>query len=232
MTGTPCEMPAARSRGTPKHFRRVWLLSGPRFMRLGAGLVYSAASMRTCGNRSASLFNEVNDATTFANEWRIDMLKYDACLYNAGFSTRSRYEAMGHALNRTGRAIVFSVEGWSPDGADPAWGPAVANSWRTGADIWPRWDNNPNCILNNLYATNYAAKWHIVGQGFNDPDMLQPPNTLITVLSPGLAPEEAYTQFKLWVVMKSPLVLGTNWAQLADLATLEPTYFKLITNPE
>ena len=35
---------------------------------------------------------------------------------------------------------------------------------------------------------------------------------------------ESYSQFKLWVIMKSPLVLGTNWAQLADLATLEPTY--------
>jgi len=43
---------------------------------------------------------------------------------------------------------------------------------------------------------------------------------------------QAYSQFKLWVVMKSPLVLGTHWSQLADLKTLEPTYFALLTNPE
>jgi hypothetical protein len=62
--------------------------------------------------------------------------------------------------------------------------------------------------------------------------MLQPPNTLKTVLSPGLTPDESYSQFKLWVLMKSPLVLGTNWEQLADLQTLEPTYYNLLTNKE
>jgi len=36
------------------------------------------------------------------------------------------------------------------------------------------------------------------GGGFNDGDMLQPPNTLLTVLKPGLAPEESMSQFKLW----------------------------------
>jgi hypothetical protein len=86
--------------------------------------------------------------------------------------------------------------------------------------------------MNNLYQTNAAAKWHKVGEGFNDPDMLQPPNTLKTVLKPGLDPEESYSQFKLWVVMKSPLVLGTNWEQIADLEKLEPTYFGMLTNPE
>ena len=60
-----------------------------------------------------------------------------------------------------------------------------------GADIWPNWDNKPNCILNNLYQTNLAAPWHFVGKGFNDPDMLQPPNTLKTVLKPGLTPDES-----------------------------------------
>lgn len=198
--------------------------------------VYSAASMRTCGNRSASLFNEVNDAATFVHDWQIDYLKYDSCLYSAGMTTRGRYLAMARALQTqgaaAGRRIVYSVEGWSPEQADPSWAPAMADSWRTGMDIWPHWDNNPNCVLNNLYATNAAARWHVPGGGVNDPDMLQPPNTLVTVLKPGLAPEEAYSQFKLWVLMKAPLILGVNWAQLADLPRLEPTYFALLTNPE
>ena len=44
----------------------------------GLGLkfgVYSAASQRTCGNYSASMFLEEQDADTFANEWHIDWLK-------------------------------------------------------------------------------------------------------------------------------------------------------------
>ena len=37
--------------------------------------VYSAASQRTCGNYSASMFLEEQDADTFANDWQIDWLK-------------------------------------------------------------------------------------------------------------------------------------------------------------
>lgn len=40
------------------------------------------------------------------------------------------------------------------------------------------------------------------------------------------------SQFKLWAIMKAPLIIGTNWQQLADLPTLAPDYFKLISNPE
>ena len=41
--------------------------------------VYSAASQRTCGNFSASQFQEQLDADTFANDWQVDWLKYDSC---------------------------------------------------------------------------------------------------------------------------------------------------------
>jgi hypothetical protein len=223
---------SGKIKGATKNFPSGMAACGQKIHAAGCLFgVYSAASMRTCANFSASLFNEVNDANTFAHDWKIDMLKYDACRYNYGVASRPRYEAMGRALNATGRPILYSVEGWSP-AEDSSWGPAVADSWRTGSDIWPNWDNHNVCILNNLYQTNYAAKWHVVGKGFNDPDMLQPPNTLKTVLSPGLTPEEAYSQFKLWVVMKSPLVLGVNWEQIADLKTLEPTYYSLLTNTE
>lgn len=145
----------------------------------------------------------------------------------------TRYEAMGRALNATGRSILYSVEGWTPAAGD--WGPELANMWRTGADIWPFWDNNlpsGDCILHNLYSTNLAAPYQRVGVAFNDPDMLQPPNTLMTVRKPGLDPIEAASQFKLWAIMKSPLVLGVNWQQLADLPTLDPEYFALITNAD
>jgi len=219
--------------GSPKNFPSGMRACSDKVHAAGCLFgVYSAASMRTCGNWSASLFNEENDAKTFANDWQIDMLKYDACIYNLGVNPRARYEAMGRALNATGRPILYSVEGWDPKDSDAEWAPEIANSWRTGSDIWPNWDNNHVCIMNNLYQTNAAATWHRVGEGFNDPDMLQPPNTLKTVLKPGLAPEEAYSQFKLWVVMKAPLVLGTQWDQLADLETLEPTYFGMLTNKE
>lgn len=201
--------------------------------------VYSSASERTCGNHSGSLFNEVRDANTMVLEWGIDFLKYDACIYSFGTAGRARYSAMSAALNATGKKVFYSVEGWSPE--DGLWGPEVANMWRTGSDIWPKWDV---CILNNLYQTNRAAQYNRYSMaaagtlkdhnngGFNDGDMLQPPNTLMTVSTPGLTFDESASQFKLWSCMKTPLILGINWQQLADVATLDPDYFNLITNSE
>eukprot|EP01044_Picomonas_judraskeda_P000831 COSAG03_NODE_40_length_17307_cov_3.149457_10_plen_437_part_00 len=136
--------------------------------------------------------------------------------------------------------MFYSVEGWNPDEGD--WGPELANMWRTGSDIWPDWDT---CILHNLYQTNLAAPYNRhtmaaagqladhAGGGYNDGDMLQPPgDTLISVRSPGLTSTEAASQFKLWSIMKAPLILGVNWQQLGELPTLDPAYFALITNDE
>eukprot|EP00040_Diaphanoeca_grandis_P012930 m.65370 g.65370 ORF g.65370 m.65370 type:complete len:555 (+) comp23553_c0_seq1:167-1831(+) len=196
----------------------------------GLGLkfgIYSAASQRTCGNYSASEFNEVKDADTFANSWKIDYLKYDACLYNAAVQSRPRYTAMSRALNATGRKIFYSVEGWTPDQGN--WGPEVANMWRTGNDIWPKWDL---CILHNLYETNVAAPYQRPG-AFNDPDMIQPPGTIPgRTASPGLTMAEATSQFVLWAIMKAPLILGVHWSVLGNLSTVDPAYFDLITNEE
>lgn len=33
---------------------------------------------------------QVRDANTFANEWKIDMLKYDSCLYSGGVASHAR----------------------------------------------------------------------------------------------------------------------------------------------
>jgi hypothetical protein len=190
--------------------------------------VYSAAGQRTCANYSASLFREVDDANTFANDWKIDYLKYDACRYNSGIISRARYLTMSRALNATGRNIFYSVEGWNPSQGN--WGPELANMWRTGNDIWPDWDQ---CILNNLYTTNDAASYMIPGKAFNDPDMLQPPASVPgTTRTPGLTFEEARAQFVLWCVMKAPLMLGVNFAQLATLKTEHAYYFDVITNKE
>ena len=132
----------------------------------GLGLkfgVYSAASQRTCGNFSASLFLEALDADTFANDWQIDFLKYDNCLYSNGAASRGRYSTMRDALNATGRHIFYSMEG-------QAYFADVGNMWRTGGDMWPYWDSH---LLRNLYANDALASLYVPGAGaFNDPDMI------------------------------------------------------------
>jgi hypothetical protein len=182
--------------------------------------VYSAASQRTCGNYSASQFLEEQDADTFANDWKIDWLKYDSCYYNNGVASRARYTTMRDALNRTGRQIFYSMEG-------QAYFPDVGNMWRTGGDIWPKWDE---CVLRNLYSNNAQASLFQPGAGvFNDPDMIQ---SLGTEGGTTLTFEEARAQFVLWAVMKAPLILGAHYSLLATMRTDLPEYFQLLTHPE
>ena len=95
-------------------------------------------------------------------------------------------------------------------------------------DIWPRWDK---CILNNLYTTNNAASFMIPGRAWNDPDMIQPPASVPgTTAHPGLTFEESRAQFVLWAVMKAPLMLGVNYAELATLETAHADYYGVIAN--
>ena len=49
---------------------------------------------------------EKTDADMFA-EWGIDMLKYDGC-YSNDDQQKVGYPAMSHALNNTGRPIIYS----------------------------------------------------------------------------------------------------------------------------
>lgn len=182
--------------------------------------VYSAASQRTCGNYSASQFLEEMDADTFANDWKIDWLKYDSCYYNNGVASRARYTTMRDALNKTGRQIFYSMEG-------QAYFPDVGNMWRTGGDIWPKWDE---CVLRNLYSNNAQASLFQAGKGvFNDPDMLQATGTEGGTT---LTFEEARSQFVLWAVMKAPLILGAHYSLLSTMRTALPDYFALLTHPE
>lgn len=207
--------PDGRIRGTNNTFPHGLRATSDAIHALGLKFgVYTAASQRTCGNYSASMYNERLDADTFANDWQIDMLKDDSCLYNGGTASRPRYVAMRDALNATGRPIFFSVEGQASF-------PDVANMWRSGGDIWPKWDE---CILRNLYANNALAALQEVG-AYNDPDMIQSS-------SPDLTFDEAQSQFVLWAVMKAPLILGTLYDELATMREDAPDRYALLTNPE
>jgi len=71
--------PDGRMRGTNSTFPSGIRATSDYIHALGLKFgVYSAASQRTCGNFSASLFLEQLDADTFANDWQVDWLKYDS----------------------------------------------------------------------------------------------------------------------------------------------------------
>jgi alpha-galactosidase len=88
--------------------------------------LYSDAGTKTCAGRPGSLTYEEIDAKTYA-EWGVDYLKYDNC-HSDGTSPKIRYPVMRDALNKSGRAILYSMCEWGIE--DPAtWAPEVGNSW-------------------------------------------------------------------------------------------------------
>ena len=81
----------------------------------GLGLkigIYSDAADQTCAHYPGSFGFEEEDAALWAS-WGIDFLKYDYCGAPEDQATAiSRYAAMGAALRKTGREILFSLCEW------------------------------------------------------------------------------------------------------------------------
>ena len=175
--------------------------------------LYSDAGTKTCAGRPGSLGYEEVDASTYA-KWKVDFLKYDNCNNNK-IPSQKRYTAMRDALNKTGRPIFFSMCSWGSEDV-ATWASSVGNSWRTTGDIRYSWSN----MINRADLNNMVAKYSGPG-GWNDPDMLQAGNKGMTVV-------EHQTQFSLWSLMKSPLLIGTD---IRSFVNTNDT-IRILTNPE
>ena len=173
--------------------------------------LYSDAGTKTCAGRPGSLGYEEIDANTYA-KWKVDFLKYDNCNNNK-IPSQKRYIAMRDALNKTGRPIFFSMCSWGTEDV-ATWALTVGNSWRTTGDIGYSYSN----MVNRADLNDMVAKYSGPG-GWNDPDMLQAGNHDMNNV-------EHQTQFSLWSLMKSPLLIGT------DLRKIDNESLRILTNPE
>ncbi|MFB7634615.1 NEW3 domain-containing protein [Streptomyces sp. NPDC056149] len=156
--------------------------------------IYESAGTMTCAGYPGSLNHEQQDANTFA-AWGIDYLKYDNC-NNMGIPARRRYQAMGDALAKTGRPIVYSLCNWGEEDV-PSWGGSVGNLWRTTGDI----DASYGRML-AIFHQNVSRAAAAGPGAWNDPDMLEVGN--------GMTPTEDRTEFSLWAEMAAPLISGTD----------------------
>nr|3A5V_A Chain A, Alpha-galactosidase [Umbelopsis vinacea] len=198
--------------------------------------IYSSAGTLTCGGHIASLGYEDIDAKTWA-KWGIDYLKYDNC-YNQGQSgtpklSYDRYKAMGNALNKTGRPMLYSLCNWGEDGP---WNFAstISNSWRISGDVYDNFNRpDPACpcttydcvlagfrcsvmnIINKAVAVSQKAR----SGGWNDLDMLEVGNG-------GMNQEEYRVHYTIWAALKSPLILGN------DVTNITNTTKEIIMNKE
>jgi alpha-galactosidase len=161
--------------------------------------VYTDRGTATCGKRPGSQDHEEIDAQTYA-DWGVDYVKEDSC--NAPGDHGSafiQYSKMRDALNATDRPIYFSLCGWNNWYAPIGY--SLGNSWRIGPD-----DSNWGAILKNIDINAELAVYAGPG-GWNDPCLL-----LGATYTGSLRITEIQqrTQFNMWAVMSSPLLLSSN----------------------
>lgn len=191
--------------------------------------IYSDAGTMTCGREPGSVGFEEQDAQTFAS-WEVDYLKYDYCFAPEDQETAiQRYSAMGRALAKTGRPIVYSICEWGP--RKPwLWGArAGGHLWRTTWDVRDVWEAGRyeaaitgivEILDQQAGLAEYAGPGH-----WNDPDML-----VVGLYGKGGATTrkgkppcndtEYRSQMSLWCLMAAPL-LATCDVRAMNAATRE-----------
>ena len=192
----------------------------------GKGLkfgIYSSPGERTCGGYAGSAGHEAQDARMFA-AWGVDYLKYDMCSFTRQLEgkpparqvamMKAAYLRMHHALDATGRPIVYALcnGGW---GRIWTWGAAVGgNLWRSSADIRSNYQSMLFNATSQLGLQRYAGPGH-----WNDPDMLE-------IGNPGMDdPAMERTHMSLGTLLAAPLIAGN------DLSAMNADTRAVLTNP-
>ncbi|XP_061454258.1 alpha-galactosidase A [Rhineura floridana] len=183
--------------------------------------IYADVGNKTCAGFPGSYGYYNLDAETFA-AWGVDLLKFDGCHFGTLELLAEGYKNMSHALNKTGRSMVYSCE-WplyerylqKPNYTEIK---HYCNYWRNYADIYDAWNSIKNVLDWTFY--NQDSIVDIAGPGgWNDPDMLVIGNF-------GLSWDQQVTQMALWAIMAAPLLMSN------DLRRISPQAKALLQNKE
>jgi hypothetical protein len=162
-------------------------------------------------------------AKQFAS-WGVDYLKIDG----VGSTDIPDVAAWSNALRSTGRPIHLELSNNLDINNAKTW-QQYSNGWRTGGDVecycGPNGASYPLTNYGSV-ATRFdqVADWQPYGGpgAFNDYDSLEVGNGS----NDGLSLDERKTQFSLWALASSPLILGT------DLTHLDATDLGLLRNTD
>ncbi|MES2438957.1 MAG: glycoside hydrolase family 27 protein [Verrucomicrobiota bacterium] len=155
--------------------------------------------------------------------WEVDFVKIDDL--SRPYHLKE-IEGIRKAIDKTGRAIVFST---SPGETPVAQGAHVrdhANQWRISDDFWDLWTPLYEQFKRLHDWTPYRGPGH-----FPDADMLpigkvEAGNTTGTGRATRFTIAEQYTLMSLWAIARSPLIHGGDMTQMDGLT------LSLLTNDE
>ena len=140
--------------------------------------------------------------------WGVDFVKVDDICPN--YRT-AESEMIRRAIDKCGRAIVYSISAGPPAPSDAAHVVTHVNMWRISSDFWDRWSS-----LNQRFDLMYA--WHdFTGTGhFPDADMIPFGHICIRSKAGGndrvsrFSHDEQVMLMSFWCLAPSPLMLGGN----------------------
>jgi alpha-galactosidase len=140
--------------------------------------------------------------------WGVDLIKVDDM--SSPYSTQE-IEAVRNAIEKCGRAIVFSLSPGETPLADADHVQAHANMWRISGDFWDDWR-----ALDHAFDLLAAWNGHGGPGHWPDADMIPLGHLSIHNRSvgrdrqTGFTKNEQVTLMSLWALAPSPLMLGMN----------------------
>ncbi len=181
--------------------------------------MYSCSGVRTCGGYPGSFGYEFQDAEDFAS-YGCDFLKYDFCFRPSIVESKLLYRRMGMALRATGRDIVFSVCTGGMDHPE-RWARSVGgHMYRSTLDISDSFES-----FNGIAKSQAQNLCYTAPGCFNDLDMLTVGMYGRGNVGDGGCTDIEYTtQFCLWCLFGTPLMLG------CDVRNISDELLKLVTN--
>ncbi|KAF9109289.1 hypothetical protein BGX27_007776 [Mortierella sp. AM989] len=208
--------------------------------------IYQDAGVKTCGGYPGSQGHYDVDIAQFA-KWEVDFIKLDGCYVHRNESLppsetleptfRQVYEGFGAALRSQPRPMVYSESapayfaGLSAGTGDRVgkdwykvhtWIGHYGQLWRHSTDVTV-YRNDGKSRWNSI-VTNY--RFNIRLARFQKPGNWNDPDFIVTGDDVGLTLDEQKSQFALWTIMASPLILST------DVTLLSPEQIAYLTNKE
>jgi len=157
--------------------------------------------------------------------WEIDFVKADDIMFPVYH--KGEIDMIRNAIDKCGRPIVLSLSCGEAPLEMAAHLEEKANMWRISADFWDDWADLLHSfdLLNSWSSSIKPGRWP-------DADMI--PIGRLSINGRPHGPDrfskftlpEHYTLLSLWMISRSPLMLG------ADLLSLPDSTLSLITNPE
>jgi hypothetical protein len=164
--------------------------------------------------------------------WGLDFLKVD-CIADHPYKG-AEIRMIAKAIENARRPIVLSLSPGPTDLSHAAEVAQYSQMWRIADDIWDGWDFHQRQFPQGIVsAFDNLAKWARFAKPGNWPDADMLPWGSLTP-HPGwgqprqsrVSQDEERTQFTLWAISRSPLILGAN------LTKLDKFTRSLITNKE